>query len=521
LLLAGTAYAASAPANFTGDWAFDPAQSKNVGMMAQGKIHTTVSQTKYKIVVDDNSEFDGQKDTQHTVYDLTGNPETNTSMMAGQATTRSHWEGTRLITDWESAGAIAGTLVRRVETRYLSPDGKTMFVESARPGKDPMIIVFTRARWPMSTMTMTTTSNRATKPGRRRIVLLLLLCAIAAAVGSTWWSQHRKMTVEAGAPHVRWVTPEVRIISSNVNATGTVKLKIGAEVRVGAQLSGIVRRLNVTVGSHVNQGDVIAEIDSRPVTAKIDQAHTQLAQTQVSDMKARTDFARTQKLFEAGIIAAQQYEDSKAALNAADASVTAAQGVVSTAQVDLAYVDIRAPISGTVASIATQRGETVAASFATPTFVTIIQQASLEVIAMVDEADIGNVRRGEKVEFTTETYPDHEFQGIVTRIAPVATIISGVVNYEVAISIERDIALLRPDMTANVNIRTSEHRALLLLSKCIHREGGETFIYVRRPAGSGDKRIVSVAGRMADQTEITRGLNADEEVELKIGGTAK
>jgi HlyD family secretion protein len=373
----------------------------------------------------------------------------------------------------------------------------------------------------MSTMTMTTTSNRATKPGRRRIVLLLLLCAIAAAVGSTWWSQHRKMTVEAGAPHVRWVTPEVRIISSNVNATGTVKLKIGAEVRVGAQLSGIVRRLNVTVGSHVNQGDVIAEIDSRPVTAKIDQAHTQLAQTQVSDMKARTDFARTQKLFEAGIIAAQQYEDSKAALNAADASVTAAQSVVSTAQVDLAYVDIRASISGTVASIATQRGETVAASFATPTFVTIIQQASLEVIAMVDEADIGNVRRGEKVEFTTETYPDHEFQGIVTRIAPVATIISGVVNYEVAISIERDIALLRPDMTANVNIRTSEHRALLLLSKCIHREGGETFIYVRRPAGSGDKRIVSVAGRVADQTEITRGLNADEEVELKIGGTAK
>ena len=115
------------------------------------------------------------------------------------------------------------------------------------------------------------------------------------------------------------------------------------------------------------------------------------------------------------------------------------------AQVDLSYVEIRAPISGTVASITTQQGETVAASFATPTFVTIIQEAALEVIAMVDEADIGNVRRGEKVVFTTETYPDHEFQGTVTRIAPVATVLSGVVNYQVAISIERDIALLRPD----------------------------------------------------------------------------
>ena len=128
-------------------------------------------------------------------------------------------------------------------------------------------------------------------------------------------------------------------------------------------------------------------------------------------------------------------------------------------------MEIKAPISGTIASIATQQGETVAASFATPTFVTIIQEAALEVIAMVDEADIGNVRKGEKVVFTTETYPDREFQGSVTRIAPVATIISGVVNYEVAISIERDIGLLRPDMTANVNIRTADHSALLVANQ--------------------------------------------------------
>jgi hypothetical protein len=144
LFLAGFAFAASAPANFSGNWAFDPAQSKNVGMMAQGKIQTTVVQTKFTIVVDDNSEFNGQKAMQHTVYELTGKPVINTSMMAGQATTRSHWEGTRLITDWESPGAIAGTMVKRTEKRYLSPDGKTMYVESARSGKDPMVIVFTR-----------------------------------------------------------------------------------------------------------------------------------------------------------------------------------------------------------------------------------------------------------------------------------------------------------------------------------------------------------------------------------------
>jgi HlyD family secretion protein len=373
----------------------------------------------------------------------------------------------------------------------------------------------------MATMTMAGISNLATRPRRRRRGWVFLLFLIAGAAATGWWSQHRRATAEADTPPVEWVTPVVRNITSDVNATGTVKLKTGAEVRVGAQLSGIVRHLNVTVGSHVNHGDVIAEIDSRPVIAKIDQTRAQLAQAEVSAAKATADFTRTQKLSEAGLIPAQQLEDAKAALDAARASVTAAQSAVAIAQVDLAYVNIRAPISGTVASIATQQGETVAASFTTPTFVTIIQEDALEVIAMVDEADIGNVRRGERVEFTTETYPNHQFQGTVIRIAPVATVISGVVNYEAAVSIERDVAMLKPDMTANVNIRTAEHRALLLPSKCIDRDGGGSFILVRGLAGSPAKRTVSIGVRIADETEVTRGLNPDEQVELKIGMTAK
>jgi hypothetical protein len=136
--------AASAPANFSGNWTFDPTQSRNIGMMSQANIQTTVAQSKTHLVVDDDSAFSGQRDTQHTIYDLTGKPVTNTSLMAGQSTTRSHWEGVRLITGWNSAGAIAGTTTTRVETRYLSADGKTMYVESARPGKDPMVLVFTK-----------------------------------------------------------------------------------------------------------------------------------------------------------------------------------------------------------------------------------------------------------------------------------------------------------------------------------------------------------------------------------------
>lgn len=140
------ATAANAPAKFSGNWKFDPSQSKNVGMMAQGSIDTVVTQSKFQVAVDDTSLFNGQKDTQHTVYDLRGKPVANTSMMAGAATTRSHWQGGHRITEWQSAGAIAGTVNKRIETRYLSADGKTMYVESARQGQDPMVIVFTKAR---------------------------------------------------------------------------------------------------------------------------------------------------------------------------------------------------------------------------------------------------------------------------------------------------------------------------------------------------------------------------------------
>ena len=147
LFLATTlATAANAPANFSGNWKFDPSQSKNGGMMAQGSIDTTITQSNFQIVVDDKSLFNGQTDNQHTVYDLRGKPVNNTSMMVGAATTRSHWEERRLITEWQSAGAIAGTVNKRIETRYLAPDGKTMYVVSARPSQDPMVIVFTKAR---------------------------------------------------------------------------------------------------------------------------------------------------------------------------------------------------------------------------------------------------------------------------------------------------------------------------------------------------------------------------------------
>ncbi|KAA6465321.1 hypothetical protein DYQ86_05105 [Acidobacteria bacterium AB60] len=138
--------AATPPTDFSGIWEFDAAQSKNVGMMGQAKITTTITQSKTEVIVDDASVFNGEAGQQHTVYDLEGKPTPNTLVMAGPATARSHWDGTRLVTEWESAGSIAGTTVKRTETRYLSADGRTMFVESSRAGREPMVMVFDREK---------------------------------------------------------------------------------------------------------------------------------------------------------------------------------------------------------------------------------------------------------------------------------------------------------------------------------------------------------------------------------------
>jgi RND family efflux transporter MFP subunit len=164
-----------------------------------------------------------------------------------------------------------------------------------------------------------------------------------------------------------------------------------------------------------------------------------------------------------------------------------------------------------VASVSTQQGETVAASFNAPTFVTIIEDNALELVAMVDETDIANVRPSNHVLFSTETYPSREFHGSVDRIAPKATVVSGVVNYEVGIRIRSGLAELKPDMTANVTIETAQRRALMIPAEAIRKAGEQRFVYLARDGGA-EKREVTVGLRAGAWMEVKKGLSADEGV---------
>jgi RND family efflux transporter MFP subunit len=303
----------------------------------------------------------------------------------------------------------------------------------------------------------------------------------------------------------------MRTLETVVSATGTVRLKVGAEVRVGSQLSGIVKRLNVTVGSHIRKGDVIAEIDSRGLEARIEQARAQISIDQVDLKKDRRDLERSRQLLGAGLVPRKDVEDAEALVESATAKLNKSQNDLAVVEVDLAYVRITSPISGTVASVSTQEGETVASAFAAPTFVTIIEDGALELVAMVDETDISNVRIGSPVAFSVESYTSREFTGSVKRISPKATIVSGVVNYEVGASIDKDVAMLKPDMTANIAIRTANRSVLTVPNSAVQREGEDRFVYVDA-GGKPEKRIVTVGMRDLGFTEVKKGLGPDDRV---------
>jgi len=137
-------------------------------------------------------------------------------------------------------------------------------------------------------------------------------------------------------------------------------------------------------------------------------------------------------------------------------------------------------------------------------------------VAMVDETDIANVRAGDTVIFTVEAYPSREMQAIVKRIDPVATIISGVVNYPVMAVIQKDGRLLKPDMTANITIKTAERKALVVPNGAIQRDGDERFVFLIRD-GKKEKRTVAIGTRAGGFTEIKKGLSANDGVIVDRG----
>jgi macrolide-specific efflux system membrane fusion protein len=334
------------------------------------------------------------------------------------------------------------------------------------------------------------------------ILLLSAIVAGGATLATGLWSPSRRSAAEA-ASAPEWISPRVTQQSATITTTGTVRLRSNAIVRVGSQVSGVVRGLRVSVGANVRRGDIIAEIDTRLLDAKVAQSEAQLRLDEVLLEKARMDRKRIAGALLS--VSRQSADDLLWAEKSAEARVAKSESDVSEARQERSYATIRAPIDGIVASVSTQEGETVAASFAAPTFVTIVQDHAVELSAMVDETDIGHVTRGMPVEFTTEAFPAHALHAVVRRIDPTATIVSGVVNYPVICDIEETPTEIRPDMTANVSIATGQRRIVLVPLESVVSSGSERYVVLSR-GGAMRRQIVVTGARTGSDVEIISGV---------------
>jgi macrolide-specific efflux system membrane fusion protein len=350
-----------------------------------------------------------------------------------------------------------------------------------------------------------------------RLAWTVIAALGASGLAATGFFVARRNGLPQPQREARVVHAEQRMIGSMVNATGTIRLRVGSEVRVGSQLSGIVKKLSATVGGHVNPGDVIAQIDDAPIQARLAQADAQAQLDRVAMERAGVNAERARQLASEGLIPIQQQQDLQLAFEEARAKYEKSLSDRELVKVDLQYVQIRAPISGTVASVSTQEGETVAASFTAPTFVTIIGDNALELVAMVDETDIAHVKPGNPAIFTVDSYPSRDFPGVVESVAPKATIVSGVVNYEVTIHIQKDAKLLKPDMTANVSIETAQHVALVLPPAAIERDGEQSFVYMAGNA-QPERRLVVTGSKEGGVVEIKKGISERDSVLLFSSG---
>ena len=249
-------------------------------------------------------------------------------------------------------------------------------------------------------------------------------------------------------------------IMNSITATGTIEPV--TSVTVGTQVSGIVSKLYVDYNSVVKKGQVIAELDKTNLMSQLNTAKTQLATAQSQLNYQTANFNRYKTLFQKGLVAADDFDNAQLAYKQAKEQVASAKEEVQRAQTNLGYATITSPIDGVVLSKSVEEGQTVAASFSTPELFTIAQDlTNMQVVADVDEADIGDVKEGERVAFTVDAYPDDTFEGTVKQVRQEATTTNNVVTYEVVISAPNADLKLKPGLTANVTIFTAERKGVL------------------------------------------------------------
>lgn len=290
-----------------------------------------------------------------------------------------------------------------------------------------------------------------TNKKKKLIICISVAIAIIAAVTIFMRSNKRQpITIIYETAKVERAT-----ISNSVTATGTIEPV--NKVEVGTQVSGIISKIYVDYNSIVKKGQVIAELDKINLESELASAKANLASSKSELDYQETNYKRMKALHDKGFISDDDFDIADLSYEKAKEAYLVQLQTVQKAQTNLGYATITSPIDGVVLSKDVEEGQTVAASFSTPTLFTIARDLTdMQVVANVDEADIGNVRDGQRVTFTVDAFPDDTFEGRVKQVRQQGEEESNVVTYEVVISAPNNDLKLKPQLTANVNIYTEE-----------------------------------------------------------------
>lgn len=282
----------------------------------------------------------------------------------------------------------------------------------------------------------------------KKIIIAIVVIALVVA-GFYLFKGHSNVR----GIHLEIVKAQRGTITNTVTATGTIEAV--KEVEVGTQVSGIIDKIYVDYNSVVKKGQVIAEMDRVNLQAELKSGEAQLAKAKAEYEYQLKNYNRNKQLHDKDLIADADYESSLYDYQSAKAAYNQAQASIVKVRQNLGYATITSPIDGVVISRAVEEGQTVASGFSTPTLFTIAKDLTdMRVIAAIDEADIGNIKDGDDVNFTVDAYPNDIFKGKVTQVRLEATVTSNVTTYSVVISAPNPDLKLKPGLTANVSITT-------------------------------------------------------------------
>ncbi len=291
--------------------------------------------------------------------------------------------------------------------------------------------------------------------------LFIVTVAIAVLLSAGYWFYTSSSSTQK--EQYRFTTVEKGDLESIVSSTGT--LSAVTTVQVGSQVSGTITKLFVDFNSKVHKGQLIALIDTTILLANYKDAQISLDKAKAQLEQSDNDFGRMKTLYEKNLAAQSDYDLSKYNNALAKATVKSAQLSLERAKTNLGYAYIKAPIDGTVIARNIDVGQTVAANFSAPTLFLIANDLSkMQILASVDESDIGQIKKGQKARFTVQAYPNKKFKGVVDQIRLSPTTVQNVVSYTVVVNVENKDELLLPGMTATIDFLIQSAENVLKVS---------------------------------------------------------